>query len=117
MFATREFRKRRPRPGGPVKWRAQKSISQSASMSCAGSRPQTKIFLFIRRPNQLYFPPVPLPSGGVARDRHGRWERDAMDALAAADECGRCVRRNRAVLVSRCWDQVLRVTNAQGDGD
>jgi hypothetical protein len=29
---------------------------------------------------------VPFPLGGAARDRHGRWEWDAVDATRAQDE-------------------------------
>src|SRR5215475_10788926 len=31
----------------------------------------------------------PVPTRGAHRDRHGRWERDAMDAVGARDERGR----------------------------
>ena len=34
-------------------------------------------------------PPVPLPLGGAARDRHGRWRRDAMDARGFSARCAR----------------------------
>jgi len=53
-------------------------------------------------------PPHPDSTGGAARDRHGRWERDAMDARAALDGRGRCGRRNRGVLTPRRWCQVSR---------
>jgi hypothetical protein len=46
------------------------------------------------------------PIRGAARDRHGRWERDAMDAHRRAqllrDERRLCGRRNRVVLALRC---------------
>jgi hypothetical protein len=63
-----------------------------------------------RNPAQplLYGARIPLPSGGAARDRHGRWRRDVMDARAAQDERRSRVRRSRVVLISRCWDQVLQ---------
>ena len=38
-----------------------------------------------------------------------------MDAVAASDEGGRRVRRNRMVLISRRWDQVSQV-DLRGDG-
>ena len=50
----------------------------------------------------------PAPAGGAARDRHGRWERDAMDAEASFDEWRQRGRRNRVVLAPRRWRQVLR---------
>src|SRR5262249_25543538 len=43
----------------------------------------------------------PAPPGGAARDRHGRWQRDAVDAMGAQDECAGRGRRSRAVPISR----------------
>ena len=37
----------------------------------------------ISTPNQRQHPRHPVPARGAARDRHGRWERDAMDAVAS----------------------------------
>jgi hypothetical protein len=34
-------------------------------------------------PNQPHHLRIPFPRRGAARDRHGRWERDAMDAMAS----------------------------------
>jgi hypothetical protein len=45
-----------------------------------------KIFLFFRNANHRYISLVPSSSRGAFRDRHGRWERDAMDAGRAMDE-------------------------------
>ena len=48
----------------------------------------------------------PAPIRGAARDRHGHWERDAMDAHRRAqllrDERRVCGRRNRVVLALQC---------------
>ena len=40
----------------------------------------TQTFLLRRRANQNHAPARPAPTRGAFRDRHGRWERDAMDA-------------------------------------
>jgi hypothetical protein len=45
-----------------------------------------KIFRFALHPNQIYIHRRPVPHRGAFRDRHGRRERDAMDADGAADE-------------------------------
>jgi len=44
-----------------------------------------KIFRFSASPNQIDIPPS-RPERGAFRDRHGRWVRDAVDALARQDE-------------------------------
>ena len=49
---------------------------------------------------------VSLPQRGTARDRHGRWERDAVDANGALDETRQRGRRSRVVLTPRRWRQV-----------
>ena len=56
----------------------------------------------------------PASTRGAYRDRHGRWKRDAMDALTLPDEQGRSGRRRRVVLISRRWDQVRKMI--AGDG-
>jgi hypothetical protein len=44
---------------------------------------------------------------GAARDRHGRWERDAVDATGARwTRRAGCGRRSRVVLTPRRWRQV-----------
>ena len=48
--------------------------------------PFGKILRFARRANHLYKPALSRLTRGAARDRHGRWERDAMDASSATDE-------------------------------
>jgi hypothetical protein len=61
----------------------------------------------ISTPNQNDHPSHPAPVRGAARDRHGRWERDAMDAHRRAqslrDERCLCGRRSRVVLAPRRW--------------
>jgi hypothetical protein len=44
-----------------------------------------------KTPNQPHIRSVPCPLRGALRDRHERWVRDAVDALATQDE--RCERR------------------------
>jgi hypothetical protein len=41
----------------------------------------------ISSPNHQQIPAHPVPARGAFRDRHGRWERDAVDAVGARDEC------------------------------
>ena len=65
-----------------------------------------KIFHFARRANQLYKPAPSCLTRGAARDRHGRRERDAVDASCATDESGSCGRRSRVVLTPRCWREL-----------
>jgi hypothetical protein len=48
----------------------------------------------------------PASAGGAYRDRHGRWKRDAMDALARETNAFRGGRLRRVVLIPRRWDQV-----------
>ena len=50
-----------------------------------------KIFRFSADPNHLYNSRHPVPTRGALRGRHGRRERDAMDAVAscARTACGR----------------------------
>jgi len=43
---------------------------------------------------------------GAYRDRHGRWARDATDALVSPDERCRRGRQSRVVLTPRRWRQV-----------
>ena len=46
----------------------------------------TKIFRFPAPPNHRHIYRRLATSRGAARDRHGRWERDAVDANGALDE-------------------------------
>jgi hypothetical protein len=45
-----------------------------------------KIFPFAVDPNHFISLAVSFSQRGAARDRHGRWERDAVDAIGASDE-------------------------------
>jgi hypothetical protein len=45
----------------------------------------------------------PASNRGAYRDRHERWVRDAVDAVAAQDERGQSGRRSRVVLAPRRW--------------
>jgi hypothetical protein len=57
---------------------------------------------------------VSFPLGGTYRDRHGRWEWDAVDeamsarGIAARTSDVACGRRSRVVLTPRRWRQVGR---------
>ncbi len=64
-----------------------------------------KRIFFSPDPNQIYNFAIPHPRRGAARDRHGRWERDAMDARAARDERSLRGRRSRVVLTLQCRRQ------------
>ena len=78
--------------------------------------------LFCRNPTALPLPPnqrqirrVPPSPRGALRDRHERWVRDAVDALAAQDE--RCPDADSKIVWSapRRWCQVSRKFS-RGDG-
>jgi hypothetical protein len=56
----------------------------------------------------------PVPTRGALRDRHERWERDAVDADVPKDERRVCVRQSRVVLAPRRWRQVLEKQASQG---
>jgi hypothetical protein len=55
-----------------------------------------------------------VPTRGALRDRHERWERDAVDANVPKDERHICVRQSRVVLAPRRWRQVLEKQASQG---
>jgi len=61
----------------------------------------------------------PASTRGTYRDRHGRWERDAVDEkVLSALACRRkhlLGRPSRVVLSPRRWGQALRDVS-QGDG-
>ena len=66
----------------------------------------------------MYCPRRPAPTRGALRGRHGRWERDAVDAAGARDECTERGRRSRVVLMPRRWRQVSdNAAHCAGDGD
>src|ERR1700675_5106672 len=73
-----------------------------------------EIFRLSRRANQ-WFDSARLTrqEGRLAIVTNARW--DAVDAKAATDERGGCVRRNRVVLTPRCWRQVSWIY-PRGDG-
>jgi hypothetical protein len=48
--------------------------------------PFEKIFCFSADPNHFYNSRRPVPTRGALRGRHGRWERDAMDAAASGTQ-------------------------------
>ena len=58
-------------------------------LQCAApvQAPSRKYFAFPEARIRCMSPPVPLPLGGAARDRHGRWRRDAMDAKVFSAAC------------------------------
>src|SRR5260370_36285026 len=51
-----------------------------ADLGCPDRR--TKTFFFLKIRNHGHLAAVPLPARGALRDRHERWVRDAMDAVA-----------------------------------
>src|ERR1700730_15125761 len=57
-------------------------------------------------PNQPQIWQHPVPARGAYRDRHGRWVRDAMDAVTRKTSEVTCGRQNRVVLTPRRWRQV-----------
>jgi hypothetical protein len=59
-----------------------------------------KFMFFLRHPAPM--------KRDVSADRHDTWGGDAMDADGTSDERGGCGRRNRVVLIPRCWDQALQ---------
>jgi len=67
---------------------------------------QFRIFFFTKTRNNALLS-RPAAARGALRDRHECWQRDAMDALMSRGERDRGGRRNRVVLISRRWDQVL----------
>ena len=78
------------------------------------SSPFCKNIFVSRLPKSLYNSRHPVPHRGAFRDRHGRWVRDAMDALAPLDEGRESGRRSRVVLTPRCWRQVLERQASRG---
>ena len=68
----------------------------------------------------VYSPYRPAPTRGALRGRHGRWERDAVDAAVSQDERYWCGRRRRVVLMPRRWHQgrgvIPRTTGAKEPG-
>ena len=86
-------------------------VSQSAIRLCTASRFARRANLsqsasLISPPNHRHLSGHPAPARGAYRDRHGRWERDAMDAMAPQDERRQGGRRSRVVLTPRRWRQV-----------
>ena len=55
----------------------------------------------------MYSPGRPVPTRGALRGRHGRWERDAVDALATQDE--RSLKRTAKSCGSGAPKQALKV--------
>jgi hypothetical protein len=63
---------------------AKNPISQiQSSLSLLSSRAHENISLKPSGKSPLEARAIPHPRRGAYRDRHGRWARDAMDALAA----------------------------------
>jgi hypothetical protein len=52
------------------------------------SSPRGKNIPVLTEPKSPSYPHRLVPQRGAARDRHGRWERDAVDAAASARERG-----------------------------
>jgi hypothetical protein len=69
-----------------------------------------------RRANQWFLFARLALTRGAYRDRHGRWARDAMDAVVWPDERRQCGRRSRVVLMPRRWHQVDGGNSANDGG-
>ena len=89
-------------------------------LQCAApvQAPSRKYFAFPEARIRCMSPPVPLPLGGAARDRHGRWRRDAMDAkvfsaACRADESIACGRAKSCCPDPPTLGSSLRVTSSQ----
>jgi hypothetical protein len=101
-----------PAPGGgrlkPLKnRRAEKLILQMDSISLVNPGAFAQKYNF-RLSEKYDFLRASRSTRGAYRDRHERWMRDAVDATVCIDEARRSGRRNRVVLIPRCWDQVCR---------
>ena len=70
-----------PNPVAPKK---KKRLAEQGDASCPDLA--AKIFRFSAPPNHRHIYRRLVLSRGAARDRHGRWERDAVDATGALDE-------------------------------
>jgi len=72
----------------------------------------------ISTPNHRQNPPHPVPTRGAFRHRHGRWARDAVDAIVSRGERHQSGRRSRVVLMPRRRHQVGDdASHRAGDGD
>jgi hypothetical protein len=77
------------------RWHAARSASQAAKIRCSKTNFASQINLIwlfktlgenislFPKPKSVVSCARPAPTGGALRDRHGRWERDAMDAVVA----------------------------------
>src|SRR6266481_1190886 len=70
-----------PNPVAPKKKKRQHEQGDATCPDVAA-----KIFRFSAPPNHRHIYRRLVSSRGAARDRHGRWERDAVDATGASDE-------------------------------
>ena len=68
----------------PVAPKKKKRLREQRDATCPVLT--VKIFLFSATPNHRHIYGRLVLSRGAARDRHGRWERDAVDADGALDE-------------------------------
>jgi hypothetical protein len=76
-----------PAPGFALEFAcAEKPISPSARTPSPHRPIRAQKFRLRRRANQWPFFVRPASTRGAYRDRHGRWMRDAMDALPSPDE-------------------------------
>ena len=76
-----------------------------------------EIFRFPAILDRWLAPLRPASIRGALRDRHERWVRDAMDALAKQDGRRRRGRRSRVVLTPRRWRQVGGSMSADDGGN
>ena len=77
LFAAQPVR-RFDSPGRKSRMRVMRNLPVVLICRMATALPNT--------PNQLHVSACPVPTRGAYRDRHGRWVRDAMDALVTQDE-------------------------------
>jgi hypothetical protein len=87
-------------------------VARGASRGRVGRRTGLKQVLIFRialddQVETAIEPNRPAPTKGAFRDRHGRRERDAVDAAMSKDERAWRGRRSRVVLAPRRWRQVL----------
>jgi hypothetical protein len=91
----------RPSTHGSSQWNfcdGRALIARRANHPLVCPAPVAKIFLFSATPNHLYNSRYPVPTRGALRGRHGRRERDAVDAVAsgARSACGRMMLQRTA---------------------
>jgi hypothetical protein len=104
---SRSCRSRERCPGGQIAKLADRGVCPALF---------AKIFSFSAAANHFTLRRYPALTRGAFRDRHGRWERDAMDAACQKTNDIARGRRSRVVLTSRRWRQVRGIHFADDGG-